>query len=90
MYIYIYLYVQRERERQKYIHTYKIIKNISKHMEKHVYYIYTYIYICREAYSKRAKLDLNKKAGGGLEGRAQRLPPKQNNSTCFHAVVTVV
>jgi hypothetical protein len=28
-------------------------------------------------------LSLNK-AGGGIVGRAQRLPPKQNDNTCFH------
>ena len=45
-------------------------------MEKHT--------TCREVYCKCAKLDLNKKAGWGLGGRAQRLPPKQNDNTCFH------
>ena len=48
-------------------------------MEKRVY-----IYTSREVYYKCAKLDLNKKAGGWIRGRAQRLPAKQYDNTCFH------
>ena len=40
-----------------------------------------FTYTCREVY---CKCDLNKEAGGGIVGRAQRLPPKQNDNTCFH------
>ena len=65
----LYSYLRIYREKERQIYT-------------HIIYIYKYT--CREVYCKCAKLDLNKKVGGGLGGRAQCLPPKQNDNTCFH------
>ena len=77
--------MQIEREREKDIHTYDIYRNNnSKYMEKHTHtYIYIYIYTCKEMYCQCAKLDLNKRAGGGLGGEAQFLPQSRMTIPVF-------
>ena len=42
---------------------------------------YVFIYTCTDM---QCKCDLNQKAGRGDWVRAQRLPPKQNDTICFH------
>ena len=51
----------------------------AKHTHIYIFFIYWFILIftCREVY---CKCDLNKEAGGGTGGGAQRLPPKQNDN----------
>ena len=46
-------------------------------------YIYMYIYTCTDMYCT-ANANEIKKREGGIGGRAQRLPPKQNDTICFH------